>query len=678
MNRAASLFLCLAFSSCGLFEVKVPINDIGAFFQIADATWFEDEQTLFVFYRINADQGINEASEVELTYRTDEVDQGFVFVEELEPVHGHVLADCGIHTLCGSWSVHVELPPRDVDIRLRYHRDGELTLAADTAVHIVRSGPAHDARSAVLYGVFDENNDQVQWRLRHQFPEIRNELATDLGLRRDFIVDEVGYGTLEESTREQLAFNPYGYGARGACPGDNFTSLGPRAVATDGRAIFDPEVYPTAAGSADSACGTVTVTDAIGGGRSFTTTAIAQKNPETRSAFSALQTPIVEVRQIPFFLEECAAAPRTLHRDMQKQRLFLEEQDVVCIDDFALTDFPARLGARFQAIVDEERLQGEDMILKIALHRTDNEAIAVAVERALGQLVDEEGDKASPRLVGAFVFDSEQYVQREDTQRRFVLWCPARLLEDEAFTDASVRTCATLPDTRLDLGPFAVSRLQILPPRPQYEAFVDEFGVPQAGEMTAVTIQAPARATISENVELAEFGVATYFNNEAITAAPEEAFSFCASEDPLINQVVFRVDLLPETSEVPLPLQILPDIQEQFPLGRYELGLVWDFPFRVKLEYDAAIATGVESALPFTVAFGIRSPAEQFAGSFTWERDQFDLSNVLEQCTRYCDHPTFDSAGVYNVLEPFAASYKTRCYRPLFPAPPGARFPRDP
>ena len=51
-------------------EPKVPIVDVGARFVIAEATWFEAEETLFVFYRVNADQGLSDASQIEVSFLT--------------------------------------------------------------------------------------------------------------------------------------------------------------------------------------------------------------------------------------------------------------------------------------------------------------------------------------------------------------------------------------------------------------------------------------------------------------------------------------------------------------------------------------------------------------------------------------------------------------------------------
>ena len=49
-----------------LLTCKVPITDINAFFSLSDATWFEQEQTLFFFWRLQAEQGLGEESQLEI------------------------------------------------------------------------------------------------------------------------------------------------------------------------------------------------------------------------------------------------------------------------------------------------------------------------------------------------------------------------------------------------------------------------------------------------------------------------------------------------------------------------------------------------------------------------------------------------------------------------------------
>ncbi|MBX5484298.1 MAG: hypothetical protein IRZ16_20955 [Myxococcaceae bacterium] len=673
--------ICAA--ACDSFHVKVPITDVHAGFTLADATWFEEEQTLFVFYRVDAEQGLGPYSQLEIAWRTDEADQPWTPLQDLPPVHTHVPVDCGHTQLCGSTSLHVPVRPRNVQLRLRYHRDGALTLDAPVTFNVIGKGPPAISRSLLVYGVFDETNTHVQWRARHQFPGVRNEEAQALGLRRHFEIADQGYGDLAGLSFED---DPYGYGLVPDCPG-TFTPLGWPAIQTETRAMFDPHLLPVAADAAPALCARSTVTDATG---TFTAVAIARKNPEVEPAFPALRSPIVEDTPIRFFLRICDREISEPHREMQIQRLLLDGAPEVCLDDWKAPGFAQQLAARFSTRIDQVRAEGRDMVLVFSLHHDDATGqLATVVEDALSRVLPFERDKSSPRVVGAFVFDSFSHLIGQADLKRLVLWCPATLVtpptpapapdagedpELEEIPDASQRTCPLLPDRPdLQVGPVRFNQLPILPTRSQYLKFIDKYGESVAGHTKTLTFKGPVRTPLSENIPVGEFSVATFFNNEVMTAAPTDRFSFCPSEDPAAQAVVFRVSGFPD----PIPLSMLPQVQEQFPQPAYWLGLTWDFPFLTRLEYET-FAAGAATAVGFTVPFGISSQQEAYFGNAIWQTGEFRLSELLTRCTRFCTHPTFDSAGVYNVLAPFASTFRDQCYRPSYPKVDDGGFPRDP
>lgn len=672
-RRTATVALLLAvLAGCGLYVPKVPITDIGAFFSIADATWFEREQTLFFFYRVEASQGLSDASQIEISWRTDDVTQAFAPLSSLPMVHEHVAVSCGPRTICGSVSVAVEKIPRDVQMRLRYHRDGELTLDSFAQLNIVDIGRPDDDRSAVIYGVFDERNTAVQWRLRHQFPTLRNEEVESLGLRRRLIIEDQAVGDLDNDSESTLfPDNPYGYAFAAECPRALFSSLGFADFEFNVRAQFAAEALPLSASDNGTICAKTTVFDAVG---AFAAPALARKNSEVSSAFSALRTPVRPATQIRFFLETCNNIPSAIHRTMQLQRLQMSESDSVCIDDFAATDFVSRLSRRFQDRIDEVRVAGNDMVLVLGVQRADRlREVSVAVERALAFVVDDEATKSSPRLAGAFVFDSAAYGVSSIVVASNVLWCPSTFggADLEGIDNVSSRTCAIQANSDVVLGPLRIASLPILPTREQYLTFVDNFGEAQTGAMNALSFRAPTRTPQSDNVPLGSFGTGTFFNNEGVTADVDDRFSYCADNDT--GTVIFRIAGFEDL----FPLSVLPDFQDQAPQGRYELGLAWDFPYLLQLNYTVVAAAAVTVA-NFTIPFGPSSPAEEFFGSGTWSQESFDISDVLLRCDRFCDHPTFDNAGVYNVQALFDQTYRSDCYRPTFPTRADGGSPLDP
>lgn len=666
-----ALCCCVVWLGC---EPKVPIVDVGATFVVADATWFEEEQTLFVFYRVDVVQGLAASARMELGFVTDTIRQDPEPLRSFAPVHEHVDVNCGPHSLCGSWSLAVADPPRDVTLRLRYHEDGALTLAAPLAFSIVQSGPAHTNRSAIVYGVFDEANSSVQWRLRHQFPAIRNPDATALGLRRRFDVRDVTYGTvIEDAVVGALPENPFGYGAIDRCRTAGVVDAELSPTETSERAAWAAEVLPVDAGSAAMLCGLASVDDAVG---VFSTTALAQKNPEVAPAFPRLRSPIATATSINLFLERCAQQTTDPeHRAMQLQRLLMTEDDVVCVDDFLDADFVERFAQGLQARIDTLRVDGEDMVLRIGLHRPNNVSLLpVQLERALSLVVAEEQTKSSPRLAGAFVFDSASFAPTDPFVALNVVWCPSGIGGDVLgdIPDTTPRSCAVLALPPIRLGPLSISSLPILPSRRQFRTFVDRFGVAQAGRMTDLEFVAPIRTPLSIDVAVDGFGT-TFFNNEAITTDGGDAFSFCNGD--AATSVVFLVP--PDISTEPLPIEFLPEFHAVAGLERYPLGILWDAPFLMKMQYEV-VAAGAVTAAGFTVPFGVGTPSEGFEGSALWFGDEVDLSDILLRCDRFCRNPTFDSAGVYNVRTLFDDTFRNQCYTPRFPRRTDGGFPDDP
>jgi hypothetical protein len=639
----------------------VPLTLVHTEFLLADVTWYAEEETLFVFYHLEADQGLNAESQVEIEIRTDTGLLTFGPLGDYAAIHRHEPQDCGPGSRCGSHSLHLGEVPRAVELQLRYHPDGAMVLPAETTLHVVGSGAPHSHRSLVVYGVFDETNTRVQWRSRHVFPALRNEEVQDLGLRRFFSVAEQGHGDVPER-----ADNAYLYGFAPACPA--LTAITAPAVETFDRAVWNQQALEPEAGASAAVCAHATVTDALG---TFVTTAVARRNPVVRPAFPTLRSPIQESTLLGYMLAPCFRAVSPVHRAMQEQRLLLSGDRVICVDSIG-TGFADTLATRWQEDVDQARAAGNDMALTIALHHDDRTGrLRAAVEEALEAILPVEQEKSSPRLVGAFVFDSAGYTIESPVVSANVLWCPANdltLEELERTPDQSERSCAIVPDVNVSLGPFRLGALAILPTRQQYLTFIDRYSEEQAGRVTALKVLAPVRTPVSENVPMGEFAVATFFNDERVTAASTDAFSHCNQGQP----VVFRVQ-----GEEPQGLDALPLRHAEDPAASYGIGLRWDFPFLLRMDYEAVLAAAV-TAFGFSVPFGQRASTTADFGPALWERPSFDLRAELTQCTLFCDHPVFDSAGVYNVLLRFFPAYGNTCYRPRFPALTDSGFPLDP
>lgn len=669
---------------------KVPLVDIEAGFQRSDVAWFAEEETLFVFYELTAEQGLSENSVLEIAYVTDAERVSWTPLSSLPTVHEHQPVDCGPTALCGSTSIALPDEPRDVRLRLRYHVDGPLALEPPARFNVVGPGAPHDHRSYVVYGVFDETNSRVQWRGRHLFPTLRNEEATALGLRRELRVHDVTSGATPAS---ELG-NPYLYGV--PCRGAR-RELDIGEVSTTTRAVFHPGQLPVEASTDAELCAQATVTDATG---SFTTTAHARKNPEVRPAFPVLRSPVAEARPLHFYIGPCDGPINARHADFQRERLnFPGSVPTICTEGWTDEGWVDSVADRLGDAVENARPDGEDMVLSIVLHREDG-GVADKVEEALALVAPEERHRSTPRLAGAFVYDSDVRDLELDEAVPVVLWCPTAFPTNEAdVVSTAALTCAIAPDdTDVELGPLSFGQLPVLPSRERYLDFVNTYSEREAGEVTDVAFLAPRFATTTDHVDLGSFGVVSFLNDEQVPARSTDAFSYCPPDQPV--RAAFRTEFmrtaefqelveeacatgsLPESYCVTaalgvLPLELMPELHNTLPALDYELGLFWEFPFLLRMVYEAYVAGSI-SALGLSVPFGVAQNGEQYLGTQAWLSEEVDLSEILTHCTRFCDHPTFDSAGVYQVQTLFRWAYQTDCYTPAFPTTSSGGFPLDP
>jgi hypothetical protein len=466
---------------------------------------------------------------------------------------------------------------------------------------------------------------------------------------------------------------------------------------TDARAIFSASPIDPALVTRQTVCADVDVTDATG---TFTATALARRNPDVVPGFPFLRTPVTAARPLQFDLVTCNNVVEPAHLQMQQQRL-LHDTATICVDNVDEPGRQAALAARINATIDAERVVGDDLVLTVVLNREDaDEGVAVAVEAALQDVLAEERTKTSPRAVGAVVYDSASFEQRRPEAKPYLLWCPAAFGIDDLveLVDPSVLNqlyhCAVSLDVAVPvdlpepLDRLTVAQLPLLSTRRQFASYVARFGEGAVGETTKLTFLAPRRGADARDVVIgggiddptgildpfspfSSTDIATFFDDEYLTLLPEESLSVCAGDASA--HVVAQADL----DETPLSLTELPTRHENDPRARYQLGLRWDGAFYVRFDYRAVIGTTTE-VVGLTLPFSPSLPGSVSFREDLWTAATFDLRNELLKCRRFCDHPTFDSAGIYQVQVPFSPGYANDCYAPVFPKPGDGGFPDDP
>lgn len=652
---------------------KVELDYTPARFDVAQAVWFEGEETLFLFWNVGSPLGLRQESVVEVSWTSDDGKVDWIAPQSLAQVHLHETVQCGAGRLCGSASPKLAREPRSAQIRVRYHRDGQVALTIVPETYVIRKGNAFQNRSFIVYGVFDQSNTLIQWRGRHVFPALRNEDATALGLRRRFEVSGQTVGDIKNLSPA----NPYHYGSEALCPQDFASAQLDALVQTFERAVFNKTALLPSVAARDSVCAIAKVKDATG---EFSTTAWARKNAETRSAFETLRSPVKTTTPIGFLLLPCRRTISLSHLEMQKQRLLLNNPTEICTDDFVQSNFKDQLVGQLQQRISDVRAAGNDMTLYVAVHHDDKTGGLVRkLEDALAAVLPDERSRVTPRVSGAFVFDSLQHIVLDPRIKNLVLWCPAAWLDVSvdplSSPDESQRACPVLPDIPpLNVGPVRFSSLPILPSRQSWDDFVSRFSAANGGRMTSLDALAPQRTAVSTDLPLGDYGWVTFFNNERVSANATEAFSYCNIDSNDASRIYFRSSAAPDK---PLPLSNLPSVHATAALPSYELGLAWDFPFLLRLAYESFVA-GSANAVVASVPFGISFSQQQSYGSAGWTQQEFKVAGSLLQCTRFCSHPYFDEKGIYNVRGSWRDNLMVSCYRPFFPRPSDGGFPVDP
>ena len=379
-----------------------------------------------------------------------------------------------------------------------------------------------------------------------------------------------------------------------------------------------------------------------------------------------LRSPVEDATPIKFYLAPCQRTISASHARMQRQRLILEDIDTYCIDDWQTPDFVERLTRTLRDAVNAERRNGRDMVLAIALHR-DESAIGDLVESAVGAVVTPELTRSTPvgrgicvrQLVpptGRRVIANVGLVVPDGTERR-----PCGHPSVRRLGGVLCLARRSQPGAR----PFQFGVLPILPDRPSYLRFVDRYSEREAGNMKRLFYRVPAFTPTSRNINLLDFGVATFLNNEVFSAEAEDAFSYCGEggldrvvfrsrqlEDDVVRQQFCPADgtsplplPIPEPSPEPspgtqpgadagsspvtsdggtapvdnstaepgtcdliqfgfIPIAALPTWHNTFPETLYELGVAWEFSFLIRLEFSSFLAGSV-SAFSASVPFGV-------------------------------------------------------------------------
>ena len=204
--------------------------------------------------------------------------------------------------------------------------------------------------------------------------------------------------------------------------------------------------------------------------------------------------------------------------------------------------------------------------------------------------------------------------------------------------------CTTLEGQDLDLRFINfVSPLGPLPSQKHYLDYVEEYGDKGLARNPKIQFKSPI---YNENTRVFNKRQITFFDSERYPIAQGEGAQPCtrASDEVMSNVFTdptgdFSLNTFVDLYNVS-PLWLDPQNTYEYPLG-----LSWEYPMWGGIVYDSALSGNIISVIPYTRSFKNYSSL----GDPKWTRSEWSLGENIEHCFKYCDNPSFDTSGQYQV-----------------------------
>ncbi len=686
--------------SLGMGCSKVGLIKLEPSLALGQAYWFEEEKTLFVFYRVTREEPFDDLGRVEVNFEgngdgrktypgewddvsslatpeaqvTDSVDPETFWHNAVgfKSLHTHLPVDCGTHERCGSLSVNLAHAPDSVKLRYRFHADG----IANTTWELpnIQVSGRFFPHSFFVYGVFDQSNRFTRWQGQHAFPSLSHQEAVALGLRRWFEVDRVAWGVAEKN-------DPFPhmslFGSAEDCSG--LTALGDEASvhSDDGSARWSKIPLPTAAFDTPEVCSIARFSDGTGKPRQFT--AFARKNPIVSPVKTILNSHSHETQIIRVKLTLCHGAKDQAFEDFQAARLlFTGGEPTICLDEPNTFDRYFLANQLYKII--KPYTTGEPMSLSLVmpmLHRETRDRALLHDEVQAGLAITR---AELPEIAAVLVYDSVVKTTINPELLTKVVWCPI-------FLGPSVpQACRALPD-KAQLGPINIKLSPLLPTLEGFHGLSDEQR--SGSEITQLTIRAPAQSQNlafelmdrpdanpppefpedPEKIQEKLPHLFSYSTNDGLAVNADQALSYCADGDPygLLGFKPQYEGINPDQAVSASPLMGIGFAHNTAGLDAlYHLGIIWQLPFLLELRYKTKIKGGIGSG-KFVIPLGFTPRSDELIGDEVWDFESIDVSQALTKCHEFCNHPVFLENGVYAFRNSWRSKQAVSCYRPHIP-----------
>lgn len=629
---------------------KVPLIKVEPKANLQESYWIGPENTLFVFYDIETPRPLSAEAVLEVAY-TDSHHYDVTTwqdIKSLKSVHQHLPVDCGPRRLCGSFSWVLDEQPVVVQMRYRHQKQ-----ATDDTLWYMYPVVARDVASYEVFGTFDATNRHVFWQGRHVFPGLSHEKAQELGLRRWFRVEESYYQNFQDIDATRWTslswFRPWD-SDRCHLSGTLYNTQ--VYDAPQGEAGWEQAILPSEAKLFPGVCGVVRLNY---GGYESQATAYARKNPVVVPVSQNLHIESVPTKIIRLVLRTCFGGQDPEFLDFQQKRLGFASAPHLCLENERGIISRDHISYALGQVIAEHRDADQPLSLLVAFHHLNADDLGTLHTEAEAGLAL--ALAAWPEVVGGLIYDSVTRTQINPKIVRQLIWCPT--VNPEA-ADA----CRSIPSSA-KLGPINFKSSPILPTRQAFhELDADDLYATDVGE---IVIRAPYNDGKIRLEQVGEFSLISYHDHDRVSASQSQAFSYCHLGDPYGILAFYRED---GDSSLALSLSGIGIAHNKSEHEyTYNLGVSWQFPLLVQMDYQTEINGTLADGL-VTIPFGL-SPSEQdVLGDKVWELSEVSTAGALFKCERFCDFPAFNSAGIYEMAYPWRERYDTSCYQPQIPKYP--------
>lgn len=662
---------------------KVPLRPHGGDFETLSAHYFENEKTAYVFFSVENLRPRQALASWPSAFEMA-VDRGdFASLDPDKAVHRHHLVECGPGRLCGSYSFHAEQAPGSIRLRFRYSEKAALGLESTVATLVHPAGRGADSQSQFVYGVFNASNEKIQVRVHDNFGDPDDAHVGEYGLERSYDVSApspADFSVADEQDAISEAGTDFIYPA-GPCARFVRAEANGPSLAFSGKDAWLSSSFPSEA-TESGACFRARLLDHAG--RAVTAgMALARKNPVLANTGLNVRPPLKDAFRIPLVLSYCLdqpdAAALTSGAFLDYQRFILDIADPTIDACFALgreEQFANDLAGAMDRKLAAARAAnpaGADFIFVVAINhklspvvRTFHETIATA----LAQRIARELALSSPRLVGAFVYDSQSADLRKIPQAPGITWCP----RDERKGSADAANCSPLVGGEVSFGPLNfIIPMGPFPTLSSYVNYVAKYGDegkshdPKLNLQSVQTNGSSVTHGLTGDQDRSAGGIVTFFDGERLSLGAGEGVKFCRNRDNehLLDQFAFRENGTGRDAKILSAKEAQAFVQDRDRGTALDVGLRWNSAYVGSFSYELPVRGHVFGFIPLSTTVRSSMPF----GDPRWSRKRWNLGSLLQRCVRFCHHPTFDEGGTYQVTQSWSSLTACPNPRPPEPAP---------